>query len=85
MQHAYNPADTYCDKQKIYLMMKLILDYHKVMQKAVEESIPLQKVLELPVKTEIDRMRLTAAEKFTDFSQNIEQEISDQFKKIGGK
>ncbi len=85
MQHAYNPADTYCDKQKIYLMIKLILDYHKIMQKAVDESIPLQKVLELPVKTEIDRMRLTPAEKFTDFAQNIEQEIKVQFMNIGGR
>src|SRR5215831_17545005 len=85
MQHAYNPADTYCDKQKIYSMMKLILDYHKIMQKAIEENIPLQKVLELPVKTEIDRMRLTPADKFTDFAQNIEGEIGQQFKNIGGK
>ncbi|MBO0888078.1 V-type ATP synthase subunit A, partial [Candidatus Bathyarchaeota archaeon] len=85
MQHAYNPADTYCDKGKIYQMMKLILDYHKIMQKAVDENIPLQKVLELPVKTEIDRMRLTPAEKFASFAENIDQEISQQFKTIGGK
>ncbi|HYY90861.1 MAG TPA: V-type ATP synthase subunit A [Candidatus Dormibacteraeota bacterium] len=85
MQHAYNPADTYCDKQKIYEMMKLILDYHKIMQKAIDENIPLQKVLELPVKTEIDRMRLTPAEKFASFAQNIDQEISQQFKTIGGR
>ncbi|HYY91871.1 MAG TPA: V-type ATP synthase subunit A, partial [Candidatus Dormibacteraeota bacterium] len=85
MQHAYNPADTYCDKQKIYQMMKLILDYHKIMQKAIDENIPLQKVLELPVKTEIDRMRLTPAEKFASFAQNIDQEISQQFKTIGGR
>jgi vacuolar-type H+-ATPase catalytic subunit A/Vma1 len=85
MQHAYNPADTYCDKQKIYLMIKLILDYYKIMQKAVDENIPLQKVLELPVKTDIDRMRLTAADKFSSFAQNIGEEISKQFKTIGGK
>jgi len=85
MQHAYNPADTYCDKQKIYSMMKLILDYHKIMQKAVDENIPLQKVLELPVKTEIDRMRLTPADKFSGFLENTEQQIGQQFKGIGGK
>lgn len=85
MQHAYNPADTYCDKQKMYQMIKLILDYNKIMQKAVEENIPLQKVLDLPVKTEIDRMRLTPAEKFAGFTQNVEDEISQQFKGIGGK
>src|SRR5207247_6605111 len=32
MQHAYNPADTYCDKINIDLIIKLILDYHKIMQ-----------------------------------------------------
>ena len=85
MQHAYNPADTYCDKQKIHSMMKLILDYHKIMQKAIDENIPLQKVLELPIKTEIDRMRLTPADKFSSFAENAEQEIGQQFKGIGGK
>ena len=85
MQHAYNPADTYCDKQKIYQMIKLILDYHKIMQKAVDENIPLQKVLELPVKIEIDRMRLTPADKFSSFAQNIDEEINQQFRTIGGK
>jgi len=85
MQHAYNPADTYCDKQKIHLMIKLILDYHKIMQKAVDENIPLQKILELPVKTEIDRMRLIPADKFASFTQNIEQEINQQFKNIGAR
>ncbi len=85
MQHAYNAADTYCDKNKIYQMIKLILDYHKIMQKAVDENIPLQKVLDLPVKSEIDRMRLTPADKFNSFAQNIDEEINQQFKKIGGK
>ena len=85
MQHAYNPADTYCDKQKVFNMMKLILDYHRIMQKAVDENIPLQKVLDLPVKTEIDRMRLTTADKFASFTENTEAEIGQQFKTIGGK
>jgi V/A-type H+-transporting ATPase subunit A len=85
MQHAYNPADTYCDKNKIYQMIKLILDYYRIMQKAVDENIPLQKVLDLPVKIEIDRMRLTPAERFNSFAQNIDEEINQQFKKIGGR
>ena len=85
MQQAYNPADTYCDKNKTYQMIKLILDYYGIMQKAVDENIPLQKILELPVKTDIDRMRLTPADKFNSFAQNIDEEINQQFKKIGGK
>ncbi len=85
MQQAYNPADTYCDKIKIDLMIKLILDYYKIMQKAVDENIPLQKVLDLPVKIEIDRMRLTAADNFPSFAEHIEEEMKKEFKSVGGK
>ena len=85
MQQAYNPADTYCDKIKADLMIKLILDYHKIMQKAVDENIPLQKILELPVKTEIDRMRLIAADNFPSFAERIEEEMNKEFKTTGGK
>jgi V/A-type H+/Na+-transporting ATPase subunit A len=85
MQQAYNPADTYCDKIKTDLMMKLILDYYKIMQKAVDENIPLQKVLELPVKTEIDRMRLIAADNFPSFAERIEEQMNKEFKSTGGK
>src|SRR2546426_11839324 len=85
MQSAYNPDYTYCDKIKIDLMIKLILDYHKIMQKAVEENIPLQKILDLPVKTEIDRMRLTAADNFPSFAEHVEEEMNKEFKSIGGK
>src|SRR6266702_2061551 len=85
MQAAYNPADTYCDKIKIDLMIKLILDYHKIMQKAVDGNIPLQKILDLPVKIEIDRMRLTAADNFPSFAEHIEEEMNKEFKSVGGK
>jgi V/A-type H+/Na+-transporting ATPase subunit A len=85
MQHAYNPADTYCDKIKIDLMIKLILDYYKIMQKAVDENIPLQKILELPVKTEIDGMRLTAADNFPSFAEHTEEKMNKEFRSIGGK
>jgi V/A-type H+-transporting ATPase subunit A len=85
MQHAYNPADSYCDKTKTFQMMKLIINFYKIMQKAADENIPLQKILDLPVKTEIDRMRSVPADKFVSFAQNIEHETVEQFKSIGGK
>ncbi len=80
MQHAYNPADSYCDKTKTLNMIKLILSFYKIMQRAVAENVPLQKVLELPVKAEIDRMRLVPADKFVSFSENLNQEMAKEFK-----
>ncbi len=85
MQHAYNPADSYCDKRKTYDMMRLIVGYYKLMQKAVDEGIPLQKVVELPVKTEISRMRLQTADKFDDFTRGISQKMESEFQQLTRK
>ncbi|HZY93246.1 MAG TPA: V-type ATP synthase subunit A [Candidatus Bathyarchaeia archaeon] len=82
MQHAYNAADSYCDKTKTYHMIKLILNFYKIMQRAVVENVPLQKVLELPVKAEIDRMRLVPGDKFVSFSENLNQEMTKEFKSM---
>src|SRR6266700_7713505 len=85
MQHAYNPADSYCDKRKTYDMMRLIVGFYKLMQKAVDEGIPLQKVVELPVKTEISRMRLQTADKFDDFTKSIGQRMDTEFQQLTRK
>src|SRR3989441_12035371 len=79
---SYNPADSYCDKTKTYNMIRTILHYYNLMQKAVDESIPLQKVLELPVKNDISRMRLTPADKFTDYSQSLNERLDQEFKML---
>src|SRR6266704_3233470 len=82
MQQSYNPADSYCDKTKTYNMIRTILHYYNLMQKAVDENIPLQKVLELPVKNDISRMRLTPADKFTDYSQSLNERLDQEFKML---
>ncbi|TMI08299.1 V-type ATP synthase subunit A [Candidatus Bathyarchaeota archaeon] len=82
MQQSYNPADSYCDKTKTYNMIRTILHYYNLMQKAVDENIQLQKVLELPVKNDISRMRLTAAEKFTDYSQSLNERLDQEFQSL---
>ncbi len=85
MQHAYNPADSYCDKRKTYDMMRLIVGFYKLMQKAVDEGIPLQKVVDLPVKTEIGRMRLQAADKFDSFTESITHRMEEEFQQLTKK
>src|SRR6266516_897900 len=82
MQQSYNPADSYCDKTKTYNMIRIILHYYNLMQKAVDENIPLQKVLELPVKNDISRMRPTPADKFTYYSQSLNERLDQEFKML---
>jgi vacuolar-type H+-ATPase catalytic subunit A/Vma1 len=63
-------------------MIRIILRYYNLMQKAVDENIPLQKVLDMPVKNEISRMRLTPADKFADYSQSLMERLDQDFKML---
>jgi len=67
------------------LIMRLIVGYYRLMQKAVDEGIPLQKIVDLPVKTEISRMRLQTADKFDDFTRVIGQRMETEFQQLTRK
>lgn len=82
MQHAYHQVDSYCSYRKTYDMMRLILRFYNLMEKAVDEGIPLQKIIELPVKTEISRMRIQPGDKFDDFTQNTWGRMDQDFKQL---
>jgi len=82
MQHAYHQVDSYCDQRKTYNMMRLIVRFYKLMQKAVDEGVPLQKIIELPSKTEITRMRLQPADKFEGFTEGLFGRLNKEFKPL---
>ena len=79
IQYAYHPVDSYCAPEKAYQMIKMIIKFYKRMQKSVDENIPLQKVLDLPVKTEISRMRLQPSEKFQLYATELFARIDHEF------
>ena len=79
IQYAYHPVDSYCAPEKAYQMIKIIIKFYKRMQKAVDDNIPLQKVLDLPVKTEISRMRLQPSEKFQQYASDLSSRIDHEF------
>ncbi len=79
IQYAYHPVDSYCAPEKAYLMIRMIIKFYKRMQKAVDENVPLQKVLDLPVKTEISRMRLQPSEKFLQYATELSARMDHEF------
>ncbi len=85
MQHAYHQVDSYCSQRKTYDMMRLIIQFYKLMQKAVDDGVPLQKVIDLPVKTEISRMRIQPADQFDDFTRTTWERMGQDFKQLEKK
>jgi V/A-type H+-transporting ATPase subunit A len=82
IQSALHPVDSYCSTEKTTDMMRVILKFHKKMDRAVEEGLPLQKILDLPVRQEIGRCKIEPSERFGEVAKRIEGNLEDQFTKL---
>jgi V/A-type H+-transporting ATPase subunit A len=82
IQSALHPVDSYCSPEKTTAMMRLILDFHKKMEEAVEGGVPLQRILDLPVRQEIARCKIEPSEQFDAVGKRIEGNLNDQFGKL---
>jgi V/A-type H+/Na+-transporting ATPase subunit A len=56
-QSSYHPVDRFCPMNKAYWMLKVVMDFHRRTQAALEADIPLERVTDLPVIAQIARMK----------------------------
>jgi V/A-type H+-transporting ATPase subunit A len=82
IQSALHPVDSYCSPEKTTAMMRLIMKFHKKMEKAVEDGVTLQRILDLPVRQEIARCKIEPSERFDELAARIEGNLDDQFRKL---
>jgi V/A-type H+-transporting ATPase subunit A len=76
-QSAYHDIDSFCSLEKQYWMLRTILSFHDRVDQAMGKGIPLAKILKLPVKTEIGRMKeLTGIDQIKSLITQIDGTIS---------
>jgi V/A-type H+-transporting ATPase subunit A len=76
-QSAYHEVDSFCSLEKQYWMLRVILSFYDRVNQAMGKGVPLVKILKLPVKTEIGRMKeLTDIEKIKDLITHIDGTLS---------
>jgi V/A-type H+-transporting ATPase subunit A len=56
-QSAYDPVDSFCPLAKQYRMLKIILTFYDSVVTAMNRGVSLKQILDLPVKSEISRMK----------------------------
>ncbi len=56
-QNAFHETDTYTSLNKQYRMMELILDYYRKAGKALENGVPIEALVALPVRENIGRFK----------------------------
>jgi len=77
LQDAFDQIDSYCSNKKQFLILKLIIDFHKNAEKAIENGATIEKLVALPVKAKIVRARYIEEKNLQAFSK-IEKEIISQ-------
>jgi len=85
IQSALHPVDSYCSPEKTTDMIRLILNFHKKMERAVEDGVSLQRILDLPVRQEIGRCKIEPSERFGEVAKRIEGNLDDQFSKLAAE
>ena len=76
-QNAFDEVDTYTSIKKQYLLLKLIILFHKNALKAIKSDITIEKLNSLSVKAKIVRAKFIKEKNMNMFSE-IEKEIISQ-------
>jgi V/A-type H+/Na+-transporting ATPase subunit A len=76
-QSAYHEIDSFCPLEKQYWMLKVILNFYDRTSEAMNRGVALNKILKLPLKQEIGRMKeLADVSKIKDLIGEIDKNIA---------
>ena len=76
-QSAYHEIDSFCPLEKQYWMLKVILNFYNRTSEAMNRGVALNKILKLPLKPEIGRMKeLADVTKIKDLIEEIDKNIA---------
>jgi len=84
-QHAYHEIDSYCSKEKQYLMLKIIMKFHQEVNKAIASGIMASRIAALKVKDEIARMKYTPNQDFPQRYEELLKSIESEFESLGNQ
>ncbi len=81
-QNALDAIDTYCSPQKQFRMLKIILDFHELAERVVNKGAPIFKVTQLPVMTEIVRMKTSIPNDQIGVLDDLDKEMRLRFEEL---
>ncbi|MEZ4357723.1 MAG: V-type ATP synthase subunit A [Eubacteriales bacterium] len=77
-QNAFNEVDTYTSLGKQDLMLKIILRYFKLSNKALNEGAEFSDLSKLPVREAIGRMKYVEEDKFKAKYDEVSKQLDDE-------
>jgi V/A-type H+-transporting ATPase subunit A len=56
-QNAFDEVDTFSEPEKSAVLLKLIIDFHNMVDSVIKKRIPIDRVMDLPVIAKIKRVK----------------------------
>jgi len=81
-QHAYHEIDSYCSKEKQFLMLKIIWKFYQEVSKAIESGVGAGRIAAVKVKDEIARMKYIPNPDFPKKYEGLVQSIEHEFEAL---
>jgi V/A-type H+-transporting ATPase subunit A len=82
LQNAFHPVDAYCPIEKTYKMLGTLLRFYEKTKTAIESGVPLTKILSLPVREDLGRLKIIPMDKFDGVNKRINKKIDEQFDQL---
>jgi len=81
-QNALDPIDTYSTPAKQFKMLKLIMDFYDSAKKIIGRGVPIFKVTQLPIVTEIMRMKSEIPNEKVQLLDEYHLRVKDSLSKL---
>ncbi|MFQ5796454.1 MAG: V-type ATP synthase subunit A [Candidatus Bipolaricaulia bacterium] len=81
MQNAFDEVDTYTSLDKQLRMMQIIIRFHRLGEAALERNVPIERIIELPVRERIARAKFIPEDKLKQFEE-IESALETAFEAL---
>jgi V/A-type H+-transporting ATPase subunit A len=76
-------VDSYCSKEKQYLMLKIIKRFYEEVNKAISSGIMASRIAAVKVKDEIARMKYAPNPDFPKKYEELVTSIEGEFESLG--
>jgi V/A-type H+-transporting ATPase subunit A len=77
-QNAFHEIDTYTSLAKQYRILKVILQFYHLSQAKLKEGMDFDKIVKLPVRQWISRLKYIAEDKLAEFDK-VEEELAKSY------
>ena len=83
-QNSFDKVDTYCSPEKQFKLLKLLVEFYKSGQRALEENVSIADIRALPIISNLLKARMDVPDDQLEQLDQLSHNMNEQFKNISG-